>query len=83
MNSCIECPHHKVVNDPDPYDSFCMDDVAVLCTLAPNSKESKRYSDNALFPFKPVAVSCRPYRIVEETTPTPSWCSLNKGIVPT
>ena len=51
ITSCTECPFHKVLPDPDPYDWFCDDDVKVICT-----KQSRE-----------ITVACRPYNIVRET----------------
>lgn len=31
---CHGCEHHTLIADPDPYDSFCKSDVAVVCKLA-------------------------------------------------
>lgn len=61
LESCAECPHHKVLPDPDPSDSFCFDDVKVVCELNPDS---------------PITVACRPYNVRKEITPMPSWCPL-------
>ena len=76
IESCTECPHHEVVGDPDPHDSFCSDDVAVLCTKMPNS-EGKKYFASILGAYKhrPVTVSCRPHRAAHEAR-VPEWCPL-------
>jgi len=47
--------------DPDPLDSFCDDDVKVVCTKAD--------------PVREVTVACRPYNVKKET-PRPVWCPL-------
>jgi len=31
IENCIDCPHHRVESDPDYSDSFCSDDVKVVC----------------------------------------------------
>lgn len=74
---CTDCPFHEVVADPDPYDSFCSDDLAVLCTRSPNTTGSRHHAA-ALGPFahRPVTTSCRPYKLDDETTPVPSWCPI-------
>lgn len=48
--NCMDCPFSSVEWDPDPYDDFCDDDQAVLCT------KMRRY----------VTKSCRPYQKREE-----------------
>ncbi len=29
--TCLDCPDHEVINDRDPDDWFCDDDIAVVC----------------------------------------------------
>jgi Fe-S-cluster containining protein len=48
--TCIDCPSHEVLSDPDPYDWFCDDDVNVVC---------KKNGKN-------ITVACRPYQIRKE-----------------
>jgi len=77
MLSCIDCEYHRIASDPDPNDSFCDDDVAVLCEkLPPQESDSKRWIDDSPFKFKTITVSCRPYNIRKETS-IPIWCPLN------
>jgi hypothetical protein len=71
--SCMKCPHHKVVRDPDPDDWFCDDDCAVLCTLEAPPKKSR-------FEHQAVTTACRPYNTEKETTPVPNWCQLRKTL---
>jgi hypothetical protein len=74
IEACIDCEFHETINDPDPHDWFCDDDVAVVCTLVENDKrnlESEYMSDG--HKNKLVTRSCRPYRIRKETI-IPSWC---------
>lgn len=79
--NCIDCPNHKIIADPDPYDWFCDDDVAVICLLTsrnhrhdPNSRyQATSQNDNSC-----ATVSCRPYNVSKETTPPPLWCPLLK-----
>jgi hypothetical protein len=47
----MDCPHHRVERDPDPYDWFCDDDVKVVCTLAQRD----------------ITVACRPYNKRKES----------------
>ena len=62
--SCIDCPAHEVLPDPDPFDWFCDDDVKVIC----------RHMDD-----KEITVACRPYHTRAETTPVPEWCPLKEN----
>lgn len=78
MENCIDCKNHVVVNDPDPTDWFCDDDVAVLCKLSLNKTKSKYYSSGQLFEYEPITVSCRPHYIRKECD-VPVWCPLNEG----
>jgi len=73
--NCIDCKHHEVINDKDPDDWFCDDDVAVVCKLSPCTPDTKsRYrSDHSS--FRRVASACRPYRLRAESE-TPKWCPL-------
>ena len=72
--SCIGCDYHKIIRDPDPYDWFCGDNVALVCTLTKNPKQnvnSDYFSD--WNEFRSVTCSCRPYRITQESK-IPDWC---------
>lgn len=53
ITNCIDCPHHKVEPEPDPdyLDSFCHDDVKVVCVVV----------------NKNVTVACRPHYIRAES----------------
>ena len=73
--NCLDCPHHQVINDPDPYDAFCDDDVAVLCHLAPREPNICSESRSDHFPYRAVTQSCRPYRLTKESE-APKWCPL-------
>lgn len=78
MKNCLACQFHKVIPDPDPYDSFCDDDQAIVCTKMKNDKqnmESPYLADHS--EFKKVVVSCRPYNLKHEDE-TPEWCPLIK-----
>lgn len=55
IESCLDCPHHKKRADPDPHDSFCRDDMQVLCGKAGRA----------------VASSCRPYNMRREALVPP------------
>lgn len=51
ITSCVDCPESEVSRDPDPYDSFCDDDVKCICKLTGNV----------------ITSACRPYQLREET----------------
>jgi hypothetical protein len=76
--NCIDCPHHKVIPDPDPTDWFNDDDVAVVCTKTKNPKQ-KQSSDSVAERqgFRIITQMCRPYQTKQESK-TPSWCPLTK-----
>jgi len=65
INSCINCPFHKVINDPDPDDWFCDDDMAIVCTKLPNDEIGK-FDSPAYFSrqkFKVVSSGIRPHHV--------------------
>lgn len=74
-SKCIECPFHKVVPDPDPYDSFNVNDEAIVCQKSTKipAKEPKYNVDR--YPFQSVDVGLRPYQ-TKNVTP-PSWCPVS------
>lgn len=75
---CIDCPHHEVINDPDPDDWFCDDDLAVVCAKTPNPKQntdSKYRADHS--PFRVIMPGIRPYKLRAEAL-VPSWCPLSE-----
>lgn len=78
MPNCIDCGNHRIIPDPDPTDSFCDDDVAVVCLLVANDqrKEHSRYLADSSY-YKCITVSCRPYQVRQECE-TPEWCPKNK-----
>ena len=77
VESCINCPDHKVILDSDPNDWFC-DDMAVICTLAknPNIEPNSKYSSDRQ-EFRKLTSSCRPYNLRKEAT-VPVWCPKKK-----
>ncbi len=75
--NCMDCEHHLVIPDPDPSDSFCDDDMAIVCTLTPNPKlnpGSQHKADQS--EYRAVMVAIRPYNLRKEGD-TPDWCPLN------
>ena len=74
--NCLDCPKHTVLDDPDPNDWFCDDDKAVACSLTPNPTQDLKSKYIATRgQFRLVAVSCRPYKLREESA-RPVWCPL-------
>ena len=80
--NCLDCPNHEVINDPDPHDSFCDDDKAIVCKLLPNNRldlNSEYLADRN--PHKIVEPSIRPYNLRKEGG-SPAWCPLKQGPSP-
>ncbi len=78
IKSCTECSDHRIINDADPWDWFCDNDCAVVCSITSNphqNTKSKWRSDHS--PHRVVASSCRPYN-VEEKSEVPKWCPKRK-----
>ena len=80
INSCMDCPYHEVVADPDLDDSFNMDDEAVQCKLSDKQPTLTENGINYQCKEPMATVACRPYQLVRETTPIPIWCPLMKKI---
>ncbi len=75
-SSCLDCKSHAVIADPDPNDSFCDDDCAVVCMATKNDRMDKMSEHLAEHsPFKSITVGCRPYNLRKESV-IPSWCPL-------
>ena len=76
--NCIDCPNHRVINDPDPTDWFNDDDVAVVCTLVANPKQNQSSESVAeRQALRIITQMCRPYKTRAESQ-TPSWCPLKE-----
>ena len=73
VTNCLQCPFHKTIDDPDPYDWFCDDDMAVVCTQMPNIKEGKSAWASDHQEFRIIASACRPYNLEKESK-IPVWC---------
>jgi hypothetical protein len=72
---CTECAFHMVIADPDPSDSFNMDDVAVICRKLPNRSRdlsSKYWADKSEFAITDCGL--RPYQV--DKVKSPEWCPL-------
>ena len=76
---CKNCLSSKVIIDSDPFDWFCDDDVAIVCTrvktdgrtLAAVKKRKSPYSSD-YSEFKVVVSGRRPYAI--DGVEAPDWC---------
>ncbi len=74
LSSCVDCPAHQIIKDPDPTDWFNDDDVAVVCTETEHANRnpgSRYHADRS--PHRPVAVGCRPF-YAEREAQVPKWC---------
>ncbi len=73
--NCLDCEFHRIINDRDPVDWYCDDDIAIVCSRSPRKgNPSSQYASDRC-EFKPVTVSCRPYQAREEGK-RPAWCPL-------
>ena len=77
--NCMDCNDHLVLPDPDPYDSFCDDDMKVLCLLRKDTppKLSPSGSGHPCTGEPYITVSCRPYLLRKECE-QPEWCPLRE-----
>lgn len=74
---CIECPFHKVIDDPDIY-AWNADDEALVCTKVRRDPDPKsRYMVDRQ-PFKPVDVALRPYQT--KNVEVPDWCPISTSV---
>jgi len=76
METCLDCPFHKIIDDPDPWDSWCRDDVAIVCTRKsnPNRKENSIHA-SVRSEYDSIAVSCRPFQsVLKSEAIIPEWC---------
>jgi hypothetical protein len=77
ITNCMDCPNHTVISDPDPHDSFCYDDEAVLCKKATDPNMHERPIGWIGQPYRPITVACRPYQKRKECD-VPDWCPITK-----
>jgi hypothetical protein len=73
VKSCIECPFHKVIPDPDLDDWFNDDDMAVICTKEKNELKGKFNSPAYQQEHRIVESSLRPHE-VKGIDYIPVWC---------
>ena len=74
--NCMDCPESSVIPDPDPDDSFCYDDCAVVCRRTQNDdrKPTSRHAADRS-EYRAVTVACRPYNRRKEAD-RPEWCPM-------
>lgn len=74
MKTCLDCPFHKIIDDPDLWGSWCIDDVAIVCTkkINPDRNVNSRHASDRS-EYDSVAVACRPYNLKNEAI-IPEWC---------
>lgn len=73
--NCLNCEFHNIINDPDPFDWFCDNDVAIVCSKLKNDnliKNSPYLSDRN--EYKIIQSSLRPYEV--KNVKCPIWCPL-------
>ena len=78
MSSCLACAFHRVISDPDPYDWFCDDDEAIVCTKTPNPDRKKNMASKYVADhseFRVVISGVRPHHLERESS-VPKWCPL-------
>lgn len=71
INHCIDCPHHRIMSDPDPDDWFNDDDEALVCLHPECHREYSSAEERCYRGWKSVVIegSCRPYEIPKITIP--------------
>lgn len=70
--TCNRCVYSKIVQDPDPNDSFNYDDTAIVCTITPAFDGQLLSQAGIKFKNALVASALRPYEIKKITRPI--WC---------
>jgi hypothetical protein len=73
--NCVDCPFHKVIHDPDPFDWFRDNDMAIVCEKMPNRERR---------PTSPYASDQSAHRVVASGIDfnlraegkSPKWCPL-------
>lgn len=76
--NCLECPHSRIIPDPDLNDELKHDNVALICkNFGVNNPHFDLHSSQVANrqPFRCVAQSCRPDNVYNEAR-LPAWCPL-------
>ena len=76
--TCLRCPNHEVIPDPDPDDWFNDDDCALVCNLVPNPTQDPKSSRHSGRQRQRCVTSCcRPTRhMLAVESAIPPWCPL-------
>lgn len=74
LKGCAICVYMKVLPDPDPFDWFCDDDVKAVCEMSQAQMHESGEPN--------IAVGCRPYQVLKESSYVPKWCPCNGTPVP-
>lgn len=75
ITHCFQCPHHEIINDTDPYDSFNDNDCAIICKKLKNPNRDTNSVYRADWSeFKIVSCALRPYEV--KKIEIPKWCPL-------
>ena len=77
--NCINCPHHRIVPDPDPTDWFNADDEAIVCSKKERGSDLKSKYGVDRQKFQPVDVGLRPYQT--KNVKAPDWCPISKATI--
>ena len=76
IDNCLDCPHCVTGMDPDPHDSFCMDDMYSACTKVKNDRQNTNSNHGAdRQEHKIITCAARPYQLRKESK-VPYWCPL-------
>jgi len=74
ITNCLDCPNVVQNLDPDPDDSFNMDDMYSACKKLPNDRLDKRDRyEHGRQEYKIITCCARPYQLRKESE-VPKWC---------
>jgi len=77
IKTCLDCPHHRLVNDADPEDSFRDDDEAILCRATRNpNQDPKGYRSSDRSEYRPVRGAIEGTEHIKAAAKVPDWCPL-------
>ena len=79
--TCLDCPNHRRIDDPDPDDWFRDGDEAIICTGKPNPNQNSkgsRLTDRS--PYRTVRGGLYGTLDVAVVAKIPDWCPLLSAI---